>query len=107
MAGSRTSCGSWSAIQKLFVKAAAIWRRKRIRRLGASEKRGWTPAASRRAADPGSEPPPPVAGVHRRRSHARRRAVDQPVVARVVATAVGAGHARQSPHDPAAAEKTH
>src|SRR6266571_8094045 len=106
MAGSSTSHGSWRAIRKPFVKASATWKRQRMRRLGASEKRGGTPAASRHTADPGSEPPPTVTGVHRRRSDARRRAVDQPVVARVVAAAVGDGHTRQSPPDPTAAEKT-
>src|SRR5436190_18111720 len=106
MVGWSTSHGSWRAIRKPFVKASAIWKRKRMRQLGASEKRGRTPAASHRTADPRSEPPPTVAGVHRRRSDARRRAVDQPVAARVVATAVGVGYARQSPHDPAVAEKT-
>ena len=64
-----------------------------MRRPGAAKK-GGTPAARSRAADPRSEPPPPVAGVHRWRSDARRRAVDQPVAARVVATAVGAGDPR-------------
>src|SRR5712691_1033837 len=106
MAGSSTSRGSWRAIRKPFVKASTIWRRKRMWRLGASETRGWTPAARSRAADPGSEPPSTVAGVHRWRSDARRRAVDQPVAARVVATAVSAGHTCQSSHDPAGAEKT-
>src|SRR5438552_18986254 len=101
-----TSHGSWRAIRKPFVKASAIWKRKRMRQLGASEKRGRTPAASRRTADPGSEPPPTVTGVHRRRSDARRRAVDEPVVARVVAAAGGDGPARQAPHDPTAPEKT-
>jgi Rhodopirellula transposase DDE domain len=77
-----------------------------MQRPGASEKRGGTPAASRGAATPGSKPPATVAGVHRRRSDARRRAVDEPVVARVVATTGGARHARQSSHDPTAPEKT-
>ena len=106
MAGSSTSRGSWRAIRRPFVKASAIWRRQRMRRQGASEKRGWTPAARSRAADPGSEPPSTVAGVHRWRSDARRRAVDQSVAARVVATAVGVGHPRQSAHDPSGAAQT-
>src|SRR5439155_26702317 len=106
MVGWSKSHGSWRAIRKPFVKASAIWKRKRMRQRGASEKRGRTPAASRRTADPGSEPPPTVTGVHRRRSDARRRAVDQPVVARVVAAAVGDGHARQSADDRTAAAQT-
>src|SRR5215470_14939739 len=77
-----------------------------MRQLGASEKRGRTPAALSGAAGPGSEPAHPVTGVHRRRSDARRRAVDELVATRVVTTAVGAGHARQPPHDSSVAEKT-
>jgi hypothetical protein len=76
-----------------------------MRRRGASEKKGRTPAASRRPADLRGEPPPPVAGVHGRRSDARRCAVDQLVIARVVTTAGGDGHAGKSPHHPTAAEK--
>src|SRR5687767_1075372 len=76
-----------------------------MRRLGASEKKGGASTASHRATDPRSEPSPPVAGVHRWRSDARRRAMDQPVVARVIATAVGVGHASESPHHSAVAEK--
>ena len=44
--------------------------------------------------------------VHRWRSDARRRAVDQSVAARVVATAVGIGYPRQSAHNPAGAAQT-
>src|SRR5215470_14790978 len=106
MAGSSILRVSWGAIRKPSVKASAIWRRQRTPRWGASAKRGGTPAARRRPADPRSEPPPPVAGVHRRGSNACRGVVDQPVVARVIATAVGAGHACESPHDPTPAEKT-
>jgi hypothetical protein len=106
MAGSRTARGAWRAIRTPGVTASAPWRRQRMWRLSASAQRGWPPAARRRAADPGSAPPPTVAGVHRRQSEARRRAVDEPLVARVVAPAVGAGPARPSPYDPAAAEHT-
>lgn len=76
-------------------------------RRGASEKKGGTPVANGRTAGPRSEPPPPVAGVHGWGSDARRCAVDQPVTARIITTAVGVGHARQSPHHPTAAEKPH
>ena len=37
---------------------------------GRIRKKGGTPAARSRPADPRGEPPPPVAGVHRRGSHA-------------------------------------
>src|SRR6266850_831208 len=106
MVGSSTSRGFWRAIRQPFARASVIWRRKRMRRLGASEKKGGASTASRRATDPRSEPPPTVARVHRWRSDARRCAVDQPVAARGVATPVSAGHTRESPHYPTAAEKT-
>jgi hypothetical protein len=61
---------------------------------------------ARRAADPRSEPPPFVAGVHGWRPNARRRAVDEPVAARVVTPSVGAGDTRQSADDPTAAAQT-
>src|SRR5712691_12710497 len=106
MAGSSILRRSWSVIRKPFVKACGSWRRQRMQRRGASEKKGGTPAANGRTAGPRSEPPPPVAGVHGWRSDARRRAVDQPVTARVITTAVGAGYTCESPHDPTTAEKT-
>src|SRR5262245_49267537 len=105
MAGSSISRWSWGAIRKPFVRVSAIWKRQRMRRRGASAKRGRTPAARRRTADPRSEPPPLVAGVHRWGPDACRRTVDELVVTRIVATAAGAGHTCESPYDPTAAEK--
>src|SRR6516165_7487085 len=106
MAGSSISHGSWRAIRKPSVKVFTSWRRQRMRRLDAFAKKGGTPAARRRAANPRNESPPPLAGVHSRRSDARRRPVDEPVTARGVTPPGGAGNARQSAHDPTAAEKT-
>jgi hypothetical protein len=103
---SSISHGYWGAIRKPFVKASASRRRQRMRQWGASESKGRTPAAHRRPAGLRGEPPIPVAGVHCGRFHACRRAVDEPVAARVVTTPGGAGDACQPPHDPALAQKT-
>src|SRR5882672_7044649 len=43
MVGSSTPRGFWRAIRKPFARASVIWRRKRMRRLGASEKKGGRP----------------------------------------------------------------
>ena len=71
--------------------------------MGASEKKGRPPATRRRPAGLRGEPPPPVAGVHRGRSDARRGTVDQPVLARVIATTGSDGHPGKSSHHSAAA----
>jgi len=84
---------------KTIRQGLRSWRKQRMRRGAPPKKRG----AARNAcgtADPRSEPPSAVAGVHRWRSHARRRAVDELVAARALTTAVSAGHSRQSSHDP-------
>src|SRR3989442_12395918 len=100
MAGSSISRGSWGAIRKPFVRVSATWRRQRMRRRGASAKKGWEPAARRCTAGPRSEPPPLVAGVHRWGSNGWRRTVDELVVAVIVAAAVGGWHTGKSAHDP-------
>src|SRR5207237_4524914 len=75
----------------------------RMRRWGASEKKGRPPATRRCPAGLRGEPPPPIAGVHRGRSDARRGTVDQPVLARVIATTGRDGHPGKSSHHPTAA----
>ena len=68
----------------------------RIRLRNGSEKKGWTPAADHDSSLAGGQFTPDPRGIHGGRSHARRRALDEPVVARVVAAADRDGHARQS-----------
>ena len=48
---------------------------------GRVRKKGGTPAVNRSPPLPGAEPPPHPGGVHRRRPHAGRRPLDQPVPA--------------------------
>jgi hypothetical protein len=71
--------------------------------VGRIRKKGRPPATRRRPAGLRGEPPPPVAGVHRGRSDARRGTVDQPVMARVIATTGSDGHPGKSSHHPTAA----
>ena len=105
MVGSSTSRGSWRASENHSSKASTIWKRQRMRRRGASANRGGRP--QRVVAQPTLE-----ANLRQRlhkflqRSDARRRAVDQSVAARVVATAVGIGSPRQSAHNPSGAAQT-
>src|SRR5438309_230302 len=96
MAGSSTSRVSWSAIPRPSGwdwrnwRAGATWTRV------APEKRGWTQTVDRhRPRDRGQLPQGPR-GSHRRRPHAARGEVDEPVAAADRQTDGGSGDARRS-----------
>jgi hypothetical protein len=97
---------SWRATRKPSVRASTNWKSPRMQLRDASAQKGGPPAVHRRAANLRREPPRLVAGVHGGRPKARRRAVDDPVAARVVTPSVGAGAPRQAADDPTAATQT-
>src|SRR5215468_5018117 len=106
MAALSTLPASWRATRKPSVRASTHWKSPRMQQRDASANKGRPPAAHRRAANLRRSPPLLVAGVHGWRPNARRRAVDEPVAARVVTPSVGAGDTRQSADDPTAAAQT-
>src|SRR3954451_12552200 len=76
----------------------------RIPRPNGSEKKGWTPASDPDSCLAGGQFTPDPRRIHGGRPDARRRALDEPVVARTVAAADRDGHARQSSHHSSAPE---